>query len=277
MRVGLRLRIRAQQCCASTTRRLAVCLALIFLPAGLRAETVVLRNGMRIPVTSYQLLGEKYRLQLSGGAVDVAVEEIVSIEPQLLFAPEAPKAEPAAAGPYREFIEAAAVKYKVDADLISSVIAIESNFDPKAVSRRNARGLMQLMPQTAAQFAVRNIFDPKENIDGGTHLLRDLLQHYNNDLVLALAAYNAGPERVVTFVPPIRETRSYVVKVKKNYDKRKDDKRRPDSGRAGADKSAAEAAAASLSNAAPTARVAQSAKTTGAATSAPTPTGTTVP
>jgi len=224
MRVGARLRRRGQQCYAPTTRSLVACLALL-LPAAVCAETVVLRNGMRIPVTSYQLQGEKYRLQLAGGVVEVAAEEVVTIEPQLLFASETPKAAFAAAGPYREFIEAAAVKYKVDADLISSVIAIESNFDPKAVSRRNARGLMQLMPQTAAQFGVRNIFDPKENIDGGTHLLRDLLLHYNNDLVLALAAYNAGAERVATVVPPIRETRNYVVKVKKNYDKRKVEKK----------------------------------------------------
>ncbi len=195
----------------------------------MRAETVVLKSGLRISVTSYQVLGEKYRLQLSGGMVEVPVEEVDNIEPQLLFTSEPAKPEqPAVTGPYREFIQAAATKYKVDADLISSVIAIESNYDPKAISRRNARGLMQLMPQTAMQLGVKNIFDPKENIDGGTHLLRDLLQHYNNDLVLALAAYNAGPERVIAFVPPIRETRRYVVKVKKNYDQRRVDKRQVD-------------------------------------------------
>src|SRR5262249_5014899 len=157
---------------------------------------------------------------------EVPVEEVVTIEPQLLFSSDPPKPEPVASGPYREFIAAAAEKYKIDADLISSVIAIESNFDPKAVSRRNARGLMQLMPQTASRFGVKNIFDPKENIDGGTHFLRDLLQRYNNDLVLALAAYNAGPERVVATVPPYRETRTYVVKVKKNYDQRKVDQKK---------------------------------------------------
>ena len=75
-------------------------------------------------------------------------------------------------------------------------------------------------------FGVKNIFDPKENIDGGTHYLRDLLQRYNNDLVLALAAYNAGPRRVVTQVPAIRETRNYVVKVKRDLDQRKGDKRK---------------------------------------------------
>jgi len=200
-----------------------VLFGLLFLAPALRAETVVLKSGLRINITSYQLLGEKYHLQLSGGMVEVPVEEVVSIEPQLLFT-----SEPLFTGPYREFIQAAATKYKVDADLISSVIAIESNFDPKAISRRNARGLMQLMPQTASQLGVKNIFDPKENIDGGTHLLRDLLQRYNNDLVLALAAYNAGTVRVVAAVPPIRETRNYVVKVKKNYDQKKGDKRKAD-------------------------------------------------
>jgi soluble lytic murein transglycosylase-like protein len=208
-----------------TSRSVAALLVAAALAPVSRAETVVLRNGLRFNVTGYQRFGERYRLQLSGGFVEVPAEEVSTIEPQLLFTSEPPKAEPAATGPYREFIQAAAEKYKVDADLISSVIAIESNFDPRAISRRNARGLMQLMPQTAWQLGVRNIFDPKQNIDGGTHLLHDLLKRYNNDLVLALAAYNAGTVRVVSAVPPIRETRNYVVKVKNHYDKRKDDQK----------------------------------------------------
>jgi len=203
----------------------ALWLALAMAPATLRAETVVLKSGLRLSVTGYQLQGDRYHLQLSGGSVEVPAEEVAAIEPQLLFTSLAPKSVPSSAGPYREFIEAAAAKYKVDADLISSVIAIESNFDPKAVSRRNARGLMQLMPETAMAFGVKNIFDPGENIDGGTHFLRDLLERYHNDLVLALAAYNAGPQRVLAAVPPIRETRNYVVKVQRNYDRRKVDRR----------------------------------------------------
>jgi soluble lytic murein transglycosylase-like protein len=107
----------------------------------------------------------------------------------------------------------------VDADLISSVIATESNFNAHAVSRKNARGLMQLMPQTAAKLGVHNIFDPQENIDAGTRYLGNLLQRYQNDLALALAAYNAGPERVQQYgrVPPFAETVSYVQKVQRTY------------------------------------------------------------
>ena len=213
----------------SACSTVALGLLLLVAPA-LRAETVVLRNGLRITITGYEVIGEKYRLQLSGGFVEVPVAEVETIEPQLLFESEPKKAEPAAAGPYHEFVQAAAAKYGVDADLITSVMATESNFDPKAISRRNARGLMQLMPQTAAQLGVRNIFDPKENIDGGTHYLRDLLQRYNNDLILALAAYNAGPERVVARVPAIRETRNYVVRVKRNMDQRKSGQSRAEQG-----------------------------------------------
>jgi soluble lytic murein transglycosylase-like protein len=215
------------------SRAAAAFLALAILPFALRAETVVLRNGLRLNVTSYQLLGEKYRLQLSGGFVEVPAEEVAAIEPQILFVSEPPKAEPPAAAPYRELVEAAAAKYKIDADLISSVMAIESNFDPKAVSRRNARGLMQLMPETAMQFGVKDVFDPKENVDAGTHYLRDLLERYNNDLVLALAAYNAGPERVYGRVPPFRETRNYVVRVKRNYDQRKFEQHKTGESKAG--------------------------------------------
>jgi soluble lytic murein transglycosylase-like protein len=122
-------------------------------------------------------------------------------------------------------VEAAAAHYKVDAELIASVIAAESNFNPKAVSRKKARGLMQLMPETAARLGVRNIEDPQENIDAGTRYLRELLQKYNNNLVLALAAYNAGPERIERYgrVPPFAETISYVRRVKRGYENNKFD------------------------------------------------------
>jgi soluble lytic murein transglycosylase-like protein len=188
---------------------------------SLRAEYITLRNGQRLHVTGYQLIGEKYRLQTTGGVVEVPAEEVVSIDAEDSFAPLPTPV--AATAPFREIVKAAATHYSVDADLIASVIAAESNFDPKAVSKKNARGLMQLLPETAARFGVRNIFDPQENIDAGTHYLRDLLQRYNNDLALALAAYNAGPERVQHFgrVPPYAETASYIRRVKRAYEKSK--------------------------------------------------------
>ena len=206
--------------------RVALVLSLVMLAApALRAEYVVLRSGQRLKVTGYQLQGDKYHLQLNGGFVDVAAADVVAIEPEDTFAP-LPTAPPAAAGPqpfYRDLVEAAAKRYNMDADLITSVIAVESNFDPKAVSRKNARGLMQLLPETAAQFGVKNIDDPAENIDAGTRYLRDLLQKYNNDLALALAAYNAGPDKVQQYgrVPPYAETISYVRRVKRGYEKTK--------------------------------------------------------
>jgi soluble lytic murein transglycosylase-like protein len=193
----------------------------LFAAPALRAEYVVLRNGQRLTVTGYQLAGDKYRLQIARGSLEVSAEDVLAIEPEDVFTPL--PAKPSAKAPYQDLIEAAAARYGMDADLIASVIAVESNFDPKAKSRKNARGLMQLLPQTAERLGVQNIYDPQENIDAGTRYLRELLQKYNNDLVLALAAYNAGPERVQQYgrVPPFAETISYVRRVKRGYEKSK--------------------------------------------------------
>jgi soluble lytic murein transglycosylase-like protein len=203
-------------------KRAAVLLSLGLLAApALRAEYVVLRSGQRLKVTGYQVVGDKYRLQMGGGTVEIAAEDVVAIEPEEVFTPL--PAQPVVKAPYRELVEAAAARYKVDADLITSVIAVESNFDPKALSPKNARGLMQLLPETAERLGVQNVYDPKENIEAGTRYLRELLQRYNNDLALALAAYNAGPERVQQYgrVPPFAETLSYVRRVKRTYEKSK--------------------------------------------------------
>ena len=203
-------------------KRAALLLSLVVLAAPtLRAEYVVLRSGQRLRVTGYQLLGDKYRLQMAGGVVEIAAEDVVAIEPEDSFTSLPAKA--IVKPPYRELVQAAAARYNVDADLITSVIAVESNFDPKALSRKNARGLMQLLPETAARLGVQDIYDPQENIDAGTRYLRELLEKYNNDLTLALAAYNAGPDRVEQYgrVPPFTETLSYVRRVKRSYDKSK--------------------------------------------------------
>src|SRR5215472_14030098 len=200
---------------------------LILLAAsGARAEYVVLRSGQRLHVTGYLLNGDKYHLQMVGGSVDVSAQDVANIEPEDVFTPvPPPPAQPTADPMFRNIIAEIATRYSIDAELITSVIAAESNFDPKAVSRKNARGLMQLLPETAARFGVKDVFDPKENIDAGTRYLRGLLQMYNNDLTLALAAYNAGPERIQQYgrVPPFTETVTYVRRVKRNYEKTKSD------------------------------------------------------
>jgi soluble lytic murein transglycosylase-like protein len=174
-------------------------------------------------VTGYQLTGDKYRLQLSGGWVEASAADVVAIEPEDDFAaiPVLPK--PQTGTSVQDLVAAAASHYGVDAELITSVIAAESNFNPKAISPKNARGLMQLLPETAARLGVKDLFDPKENIDAGTRYLRELLETYHNNLTLALAAYNAGPDRVQQYgsVPPFRETVSYVRRVKNGYEKNK--------------------------------------------------------
>ncbi len=194
--------------------------ALSLCAGGARAEYVVLRSGARLNVTSYELLGDKYRLQMVGGVAEVPAAEVLGIEPQDVFDP---LAEPLTdKTPFSEIIRQASSRYGVDADLIHCLIAVESNFNPKAVSRKNARGLMQIMPTTATHLGVKNIFDPQENVDAGTRYLRDMLAKYNNDLTLALAAYNAGPDKVDRYgrhVPPYTETRLYVQKISRNYAK----------------------------------------------------------
>jgi hypothetical protein len=188
--------------------------------AGVRADYVVLRSGARLNVTSYELLGDKYRLQMNGGMVEIPVAEVLAIEPEEIFEPLPEPLSPNT--PFHDIIRAAADRYGVDADLIHCVIAIESNFNPKAISPKNARGLMQLMPQTAAQFGVRDVFDPRENVEAGTRYLKDMLARYDNDLTLALAAYNAGPERVAQYgrrLPPYAETQKYVQRISRSYAK----------------------------------------------------------
>ncbi|QQG64655.1 lytic transglycosylase domain-containing protein [Desulfobulbus oligotrophicus] len=115
------------------------------------------------------------------------------------------------------FIQAAATEHGVDPYLIKAIIKAESNFDPAAVSPKGAQGLMQLMPATARDLQVDDPFDPQENITGGTKYLRSLLDNYDGDVVLSLAAYNAGPGKVKGRIPNIIETRIYIAKVLDNY------------------------------------------------------------
>jgi hypothetical protein len=117
-----------------------------------------------------------------------------------------------APGPWDEAIHAAARREGVDPRLVKSVMLVESNFNPRAVSRKGARGLMQLMPETARRFGVADRFEPFENIRGGVEYLGLLLKLYEGDVALALAAYNAGESTVAHYagIPPFAETREYV-------------------------------------------------------------------
>ena len=116
---------------------------------------------------------------------------------------------------YEGFIREASALYDVDASLIRSIMQAESAFDPAAVSRAGAMGLMQLMPEMADAFGLEHPFDPRENIMAGTQLLRELLDQHHGDVKLAVASYNAGPTAVATYggVPPFRETQGYVKRV----------------------------------------------------------------
>jgi soluble lytic murein transglycosylase-like protein len=120
---------------------------------------------------------------------------------------------------YTRLIKGAAQSNRLEPALVAAVILAESGGDPRAQSNRGARGLMQLMPATARQYGVSNVFDPEENIRGGSRYLRDLVERYQNDLQLVLAAYNAGPEAVDRHggIPPFRETLEYVPRVLQIY------------------------------------------------------------
>jgi len=176
------------------------------------ADYAVLRSGQRLHITGWQNLGDTVRLDLAGGSVTIAAADLEKIEPEEVFGESAQRE---ADVPYSAQIRNAAGTYGLDPALVASVIAVESNFNSRAVSKKSALGLMQLRPETAAQMAVRNAFDPVQNIDGGTRYLKQLLDRYGQDLTLALAAYNAGPKRVDFYhgIPPLNETRSYIDRV----------------------------------------------------------------
>jgi hypothetical protein len=221
-----------------------VTLAMTALPC-FAGEVAVLRNGFSIRHERREVVGDTTRLYVSADGssfVDVPTAEIEHFE----AAPDSPASGsrlPAsgvksgatylpfarngqnsqAALNLEEVVHSASNRYRLDPDLVNSVIKAESGFNARAVSPKGAQGLMQLMPGTASQLGVPNAFDPQANVEGGTKYLRELLERYNFDLVKALAAYNAGPLRVEQFkgVPPYYETRAYVARVVKDFNKKK--------------------------------------------------------
>jgi soluble lytic murein transglycosylase-like protein len=208
------------------------------------ADTAVLRNGFSIRHEHRQVIGTITRLYVNGddaSFVDVPTAEIDHFEALPDAVPSQPgpvqpgKHESASHVPspapaenqqpfdLNEVVRAASGTYRLDPDLINSVIRAESGFNVRALSPKGAQGLMQLMPQTASQLGVQNAFDPQANVEGGTRYLRELLERYNFDLVKALAAYNAGPQRVEQYggVPPYYETKAYVARIVRDFNKKK--------------------------------------------------------
>lgn len=123
------------------------------------------------------------------------------------------------AGRYQPIIRAAAQRHRVDPAIVQAIIMAESGFNPRAVSKRGARGLMQLMPATAKSLGVRDLFNPEHNINAGVRYYRQLLNQFKGDVRLALAAYNAGSRKVRQYkgIPPFETTRRYVRKVLQYY------------------------------------------------------------
>lgn len=121
---------------------------------------------------------------------------------------------------YEKIVGQAAILYDVDPRLVHAVISTESAYNPSAVSPKGASGLMQLMPETAKSYGVEDSFDPSQNIDGGVHLLSDLIKLYDGNITLALAAYNAGPGAVEKYdgVPPYDETNQYIERIENLLD-----------------------------------------------------------
>jgi Transglycosylase SLT domain len=193
----------------------AALLALSGLCASAR-EVAVLRNGYTIPHERREVLGEMTRLylgQTQENFVDVPSTDITSFEKEEVVLPRVLVAPPSKA--VDTLVSDACDRNNLDPDLVNSVIAAESGFNPKAVSRKGAQGLMQLMPNTAAALGIRDAMNPAANVEGGTRYLRELLERFQYDLAKALAAYNAGPERVQQYggLPPYPETVAYVRRI----------------------------------------------------------------
>jgi len=216
-------------------KKLGLALGLwLFATPAFATDLAILHNGFSVRHERREDLGAVTRLYLGVGNssyVDIATDQIERFE-KYLAPPVAPLAvAPLAVAPplkpkpqnLNEVINTISDRHHIDPDLINSVIHAESGFNPRAVSPKGARGLMQLMPQTASKLGVSNPFDPGANVEGGTRYLTELLERYNFDLVKALAAYNAGPGRVEQYrgVPPYYETRAYVAKIVRDFNRKK--------------------------------------------------------
>jgi hypothetical protein len=215
------------------TTRILVALCLAAAPAS--AKLAIFNDGRVVKVAAYHVDGDDVAIDLPGGGgyttslllVERFVDDEVAAPPAEVKA-LAPKKVPADLSfrPARKplfpsrfdaMIEAECRKANFDSALVSAVIKAESNYDPYARSRKGARGLMQLMPSTAARLGVRRTFDPLSNIRGGILYLKELAARFENQPALILAAYNAGENAVDSYggIPPYRETVEYVERILK--------------------------------------------------------------
>lgn len=200
-------------------------------------EHITLSNGFELDCVRREVIGDKMRLYFAGSGdnfMDVAPSAVARVE----TLPDPPKAIPVATPVKAEVVASttqptpseltqilakAGTQHNIDVDLLASLVHAESGGHVHAVSRVGAQGLMQLMPATAATLGVNNAFVATENVEGGTKYLDQLLVRYHDNIALALAAYNAGPGAVDRYhgVPPYRETRAYVVRVIREFNRRK--------------------------------------------------------
>jgi soluble lytic murein transglycosylase-like protein len=208
--------------------------ALLAFPAASRAaERVTLSNGFVEQCDHHALVDGRVRLYLSTSEdsyIEFDPAEIATFEPmpdRPAPASSDPLARPQAQTPLtpndlREMLKRAGAEHNLDVDLLASVVKAESDGNARAVSRAGAQGLMQLMPGTAAGLGVKDSFEPSENVRGGSTYLDALLIKYHDNLALALAAYNAGPEAVDKYhgIPPYRETHLYVARVIHEFNRR---------------------------------------------------------
>jgi soluble lytic murein transglycosylase-like protein len=201
--------------------RFAPIIWMIAATTGWAGEFAVFASGSRLHVDGHQLAGSQVRLYSGAGYTELAASAIVGFEadgvaaPEPLLQGEPEKPDSIAQIAPRQLADAAADKYGLPRQLVRSVMAAESGFDPRALSPKGAVGLMQLMPLTAQNLGV-DPSDPAQNVDAGARYLRDLLLKYDGQLWHALAAYNAGPEALEKYhnqIPPYQETIRYIEKI----------------------------------------------------------------
>ncbi len=236
--------------------RRAALIALALLcgtPAAVRAEIAVLSNGLTLKLAGHRTEQTALVLTLKGGGeIELPASAVRGFVPdevldELSLAP---------GEELRALAVAAAERAGVDPELVLAVVAAESGFRPRAVSRKGAQGLMQLMPNTASALGVEDSFDPVQNLDGGTRYLSALLALYDGDVRRALAAYNAGEAAVARHggVPPYPETRAYLKRVLERYEGRQAVEKRPSGNRKGRSEPAESTKPASEARAAGVAR-----------------------